>query len=103
MLNIRIITAGAMLVMMAGVAAAQSNDSATAGKPISLLQGLLHPAKEKSRSHTKSAHRHTAKSAKHFASRKNHLVVPSDDFGVSRFGFPGSGSNDAGRRSCIDS
>lgn len=88
MLNIRIITAGAMLVMMAGVAAAQSNDSATAGKPISLLQGLLHPAKEKSRSHTKSAHRHTAKSAKHFASRKNHLLVPSDNSASAASAFP---------------
>ena len=77
--NIRIITAGAMLVMMASAAAAQTDGTAAPGKPMSLLQGLLHPAKEKLKAHTKFAHRHTAKSGRHFASRKRHLVAQSDD------------------------
>jgi hypothetical protein len=79
MLNIRIITAGAMLVMMTGAAAAQTDSNATPGKPISLLQVLLHPAKDKAKAHTKLAHRHTAKSARRFASTKSHLVAVSDD------------------------
>ena len=48
MLHIRVLTAGAMVLMMAGAAAAQSDEvSGTApapGKPISLLQILLKPA-----------------------------------------------------------
>ena len=79
MLNIRIITAGAMLVMVAGAAAAQTDGTAAPGKPMSLLQGLLHPAKEKLKAHTRVAHRHTAKSGRHYASRKRHLVAQSDD------------------------
>jgi hypothetical protein len=78
MLNIRIITAGAMMVMMTGVAAAQSDASAPAGKPISLLQGLLHPAKQKLKAHTKSAHRQTTTFSRR-ASRKSHLLAQSDD------------------------
>jgi hypothetical protein len=79
MLNIRTITAGAMLVMMAGAAAAQTDATAAPGKPMSLLQGLLHPAKEKPKAHMKFGHRHTAKSGRHYASRKRHLVAQSDD------------------------
>lgn len=79
MLNIRIITAGAMVVMMAGAAAAQTDGNATPGKPVSLLQVLLKPAKEKPKAHTRLAHRHTAKSTRRFASRKSHLAAVSDD------------------------
>ena len=79
MLNIRIITAGAMLVMMAGAAAAQTDGNAAPGKPVSLLQVLLKPAKDKPKAHTKLAHRHTAKSTRRLASRKSHLAALSDD------------------------
>ena len=95
MLHIRVVTAGALVLVMAGAAAAQSDDvsGATApGKPISLLQLLLKPAssepakdetatpaaqttselqaQSEPRAHTRIAHRH--KSAKKYAHRKAH-------------------------------
>jgi hypothetical protein len=82
MLKFCIVTAGAALIM-AGSASAQTAGSAAPGKPISLLQVLLHPAKAKANAkinpHTKLAHSHTAKSGKKFASRKIHLAARRED------------------------
>jgi hypothetical protein len=82
MLKFCIVTAGAALIMV-GSASAQTAGSAAPGKPISLLQVLLHPAKAKANAktkpHTKLAHSHTAKSGKKFASRKTHLAVRRED------------------------
>jgi len=78
MLIIRIVTAGAMLVAMAGAAAAQTDDGATPGKPILLLQ-VSQPAKAKPNAHTKFVRKHKAKTARKFASRKTHFAARKDD------------------------
>jgi hypothetical protein len=79
MLRFCIVIAGAALIMM-GSAAAQSAGNAVPGKPISLLQILLHPAKAKPnlKPHTKFAHNHTIKSTKRFASRKTHRAAQNE-------------------------
>jgi hypothetical protein len=69
MLMIRFITAGAVLMMAVGAAAAQGAAGDTAGKPVSLLQVLSQPAK------TTTAKQHARlaakRAAKHWA-RKSH-------------------------------
>jgi len=74
MLIIRIVTAGAVLAMMAAGTAAQSATDTSPGKPISLLQILLQPSKAKPKPNVKFAHKRLAKAARRFASRKTHLA-----------------------------
>jgi hypothetical protein len=74
MLIIRIVTAGAVLVMLATSATAQSAADTSPGKPISLLQILLHPSKANPKPYTKFAHTRSAKATRPFASRKTHLA-----------------------------
>jgi hypothetical protein len=62
---IRFITAGAVLMMAVGAAAAQGAGGDTAGKPVSLLQVLNQPAK------TTTAKPHARRTAKHWA-KKSH-------------------------------
>jgi hypothetical protein len=82
MLKFCIVTAGAALIMV-GSASAQTAGSAAPGKPISLLQVLLHPAKAKANAktnpHTKLARSHTVKSGKKFAGRKIHFAARRED------------------------
>jgi hypothetical protein len=63
MLMIRFVTAGAVLVMAAGAAAAQNAAADTAGKPVSLLQVLNPPAPATTpaKPHAKLAARHAAR------------------------------------------
>jgi hypothetical protein len=63
MLMIRFMTAGAVLVMAVGAAAAQSAAGEPAGKPVSLLQVLTQPATATTpaKPHAKLAARHTAR------------------------------------------
>jgi hypothetical protein len=69
MLMIRFITAGAVLMMAVGAAAAQGAAGDTAGKPVSLLQVLSQPAKTTTaKPHARLAAR---RAAKHWA-RKSH-------------------------------
>jgi hypothetical protein len=75
MLMIRIVTAGAVVAIMATGAAAQSAADTSPGKPISLLQILLQPSKAKPKPHVKFAHTRSAKAARRFASRKTHLAA----------------------------
>jgi hypothetical protein len=91
MLYVRVVIAGALVLTMAGAAAAQSDDTAGAapGKPVSILQLLLRPASSEPaqdgtaatatqatpeqaqpepKAHTRVAHRH--RSARKYAHRK---------------------------------
>jgi hypothetical protein len=63
MLILRFVTAGAVLAMAVGAAAAQSATGETAGKPVSLLQVLSQPATATTpaKPHAKLATRHTAR------------------------------------------
>jgi hypothetical protein len=79
MLHWRIVTAGAVLVVMAGSAMAQGAGATTPGKPMSLLQILLHPAKGKPKPHTRLAHKATPRSARSFAARRSHHLVAHNE------------------------
>src|ERR1700722_10741927 len=86
MLNIRIATAGAILIAMVGAAAAQSDTSQAQsqepGKPVSLLQMLFKPAAAETSgdaeapvttettAHTKTVHEH--RHHRRYASKKSH-------------------------------
>jgi hypothetical protein len=74
MLSIRIVTAGAILVMAVGGAAAQTATGTAPGKPISLLQVLEKPAAAKPKPHVKSAFKTAGKTV-----RKTHKVAASRD------------------------
>ena len=92
MLKIRIATAGAILIAMAGAAAAQSDTSQAPsqepGKPVSLLQMLLNPAAAETSGdaeapvttettvHTKIVHRHWQH--RRYASKKSHRTQDDD-------------------------
>ncbi len=88
MLKTRIATAGAILIAMAGAAAAQSDTGQAPGKPVSLLQILLKPSAPQTSTgteapvttettaHTKIVHRHWHH--RRYASKKSHRAQDDD-------------------------
>jgi hypothetical protein len=75
MLTFRIVTVGAVLITMIGGAAAQSASSAQPGKPMSLLQILLHPAEATAKPHARFAHKGTTRIARRFARHRTRLAA----------------------------
>jgi hypothetical protein len=72
MLSIRILTAAAVLAMALGGASAQTTATTVPGKPIPLLQVLVHPAKVKT--HVKKP----IKTARKSATRRRKAVATAD-------------------------
>jgi hypothetical protein len=74
MLSIRIVTAGAIMVVAVTGAQAQTSTNTAPGKPISLLQILEQPSKAKTKPHVRIA----AKTSKKSASKKTHLATAEE-------------------------
>jgi hypothetical protein len=75
MLTLRIVTVGAVLVTMIGGAAAHSASGAQPGKPMSLLQILLHPAEAKAKPHARFAHKGTTRIARRVVRHRTRLAT----------------------------